>query len=365
MLKYNNIGAVALTYDDIQLVPKYSTVTSRKTVSLQTMFTKRYGILRPLVAAPMDTVCEWQMAIEMMKHGGVGVIHRFMSIEDQVNQVKKVAEYRGQSTGTNETMYEDWGVMYDDWHTEIKDIPVCAAVGANGDFLERSSALISAGANVILIDVAHGHHENVKKAIIKIKALNPKVDVIAGNIATYEAANDLIEWGADALRVGVGGGSLCTTRVKTGFGVPNVTCLAEICSVSTIPVIADGGIRSSGDMAKALALGASSIMIGSMIAGTDEAPGEIIPTDSGVYKRYRGAASLETKMVHGQEARNVEGESTLIPYKGQVKYVIEDCLDGIKSALSYAGASRLEQFHPKIIQVTSAGQLEAKPHLIK
>jgi IMP dehydrogenase len=356
---------VALTYDDIQLVPKYSKITSRKNVNLCTLFTKRYGIIRPFVAAPMDTVCESDMAIEMMRQGGVGVIHRFMTIEQQVEYVKKAHEYKNMSINNEQTMYENWGVMYDDWHAEFKDIPVCAAVGANGDFYERSKALIEAGANVILIDVAHGHHENVKSAIQKVKSINSRVDVIAGNIATADAADDLIEWGADALRVGVGGGSLCTTRIKTGFGVPNVTCLNEICAVSTIPVIADGGIRTSGDIAKAIALGADTVMLGSILAGTEEAPGSIIEKPNGLYKRYRGAASLETKMTHGQEARNVEGESTVIPYKGGVKYIIESVTDGLRSAFSYAGAKSFREYKPEIVQVTGAGQNEAKPHLIK
>jgi IMP dehydrogenase len=254
--------------------------------------------------------------------------------------------------------------MFDDWHAEIAEIPICAAVGANGDFLERAQELVRKGVNVILIDVAHGHHVNVKHAIEKIKLLNSKVDVIAGNIATAEAATDLVNWGADALRVGVGGGSLWTTRIKSGFGVPKVTCLNNICAVSTVPVIADGGIRTSGDIAKALALGASSVMVGSLIAGTEEAPGKIIETPSGLAKRYRGAASLETKATHGQEQRNIEGESTVIPYKGGVKYVVNELLDGVKSAFSYAGARDIRHFRPQIIQVTAAGQREAKPHLI-
>ncbi len=349
----------SLTYDDIQFIPSYSEITSRRNIKLWTQITKRYGILPPLVASPMDTVCDSKMAIEMMKLGGLGIIHRFMTIEDQVKEVLKVKSVRTQE------MYENWGVMYDDWHGEIKDIPVCAAVGANGDFYERSKALIEAGANVILIDVAHGHHENVKSAIQKVKSINSRVDVIAGNIATADAADDLIEWGADALRVGVGGGSLCTTRIKTGFGVPNVTCLNEICAVSTIPVIADGGIRTSGDIAKAIALGADTVMLGSILAGTEEAPGSIIEKPNGLYKRYRGAASLETKMTHGQEARNVEGESTVIPYKGGVKYIIESVTDGLRSAFSYAGAKSFREYKPEIVQVTGAGQNEAKPHLIK
>ena len=348
---------LALTYDDIQLVPDYSEVPSRKHLRLQTLFTRRYGIHNPFVAAPMDTVCESEMAIKLMKLGAVGVIHRFLSIDDQVEHVKKIVEEKHK-------LYEDWGVMYDDWHSEIRDIPVAAAVGANGDYQERAQRLIDAGANVILIDVAHGHHVNVKHAISAIKQMSSSVDVIAGNIATAEAAFFLQNCGADALRVGIGGGSLCTTRVKTGFGVPNVTCLQEIIEMSSVPIIADGGIRSSGDIAKALAIGADSVMIGSLIAGTEESPGSIIEKPAGLYKRYRGAASLETKVAHGQESRNVEGESTVIPYKGGVQYIVESLKDGLRSALSYCGARDLKHFKPEIIQVTNAGQNEAKPHLI-
>jgi IMP dehydrogenase len=306
----------------------------------------------------MDTVCDAEMAIQMMKLGGIGIIHRFMTIDEQVTEVTKVKVAR-----TTE-MYEDWGVMYDDWHAEFKQIPIAAAVGANGDYFVRAHALITAGADIILIDVAHGHHKNVANAIQAIKSIDPNVDVIAGNIATALAAEDLMAWGADGLRVGIGGGSLCTTRVKTGFGIPNVTCIETITDMAEVPVMADGGIRSSGDIAKALAIGASTVMIGSLIAGTEEAPGSIIEKPNGLYKRYRGAASLETKMVHGQEERNVEGESTVIPYKGGVKYIVEGLLDGVRSALSYAGASSLTYYSPMYIQVTNAGQNEAKPHLL-
>jgi IMP dehydrogenase len=349
---------VALTYDDIQLVPAYSEINSRKNIRLWTQVTRRYGILQPLVAAPMDTVCDSAMAIQMMRLGGLGIIHRFMTIEEQVAEVLKVKSARTME------IYESWGVMYDDWHAALKQVPIAAAVGANGDYFQRAKALVEAGADIILIDVAHGHHKNVKEAIGRIKSLNPFVDVIAGNIATAKAAEDLIDWGADALRVGIGGGSLCTTRVKTGFGIPNVTCLEVICEIAEVPVMADGGIRSSGDIAKALAIGASTVMIGSLIAGTEEAPGAIIEKPNGLYKRYRGAASLETKMAHGQEVRNVEGESTVIPYKGGVKYIVEGLLDGVRSALSYAGASSLNYFAPIYIQVTNSGLNEARPHLI-
>jgi len=216
-----------------------------------------------------------------------------------------------------------------------------------------------------LIDVAHGHHSFMRTAIGKLKATLPAhVDVIAGNIATAKAAEDLESWGADALRVGIGGGSLCTTRIKTGFGVPNVTSLQDSSRVTTKPIIACGGIRNSGDMAKALAVGANSVILGSLLAGTKEAPGAIIEKSNGLYKRYRGAASLETKSIHGQATRNVEGESTIVPFKGGVKFIVEGLLDGLRSALSYAGASNLQEFLPDYVVVTNAGMAEARPHLL-
>ena len=351
----------ALTYDDIQLVPAYSDVKSRLNINLATNITKNYKLLIPLVASPMDTVCEYEMALAFMKLGGVGCIHRFMSIEQQTNIIKRLKS----SIPLMPEIVAQWGSLYDDYHAPNKFIPIMAAVGATGDYIERSNELIEAGANIILIDVAHGHHANVREAIQNIKAISSNVDVIAGNIATAEAAEDLCNWGADALRVGVGGGSLCTTRIKTGFGVPNVSCLKDIVAVSKIPVIADGGIRTSGDISKALAIGASNVMLGSLIAGTEEAPGSIIDKGGALFKRYRGAASLETKMVHGQEARNVEGESTVIPYKGGVKYIVSDLIDGVRSALSYGGANELSKFKPGIIQVANSGLNEARPHLIK
>ena len=335
---------LALTYDDIQLVPGYSEIASRQDISLETNITTNYSLKIPLVASPMDTVCGYEMAQAMMILGGAGVIHRFMSIKEQADIVKSLRALK-----------MDTGL----------EGPVIAAVGANGDFFERAKALVDAGVNIILIDVAHGHHENVKYAIDAIKTAYPNVDIIAGNIATAQAAEDLQAWGADGLRVGIGGGSLCTTRVKTGFGIPNVTCLTDIQkSWINIPVMADGGIRSSGDIAKALALGADTVMLGSLLAGTKESPGTIIEKPSGLYKRYRGAASLETKMTHGQANRNVEGESTVIPFKGGVYYVVHGLLDGVRSALSYAGAASLEQYHPEIVQVTNAGLTEARPHLL-
>jgi len=304
------------------------------------------------------------MALKMAELGGVGCIHRFMSIEDQCDIVKQLYE-RIYGEGFGVAIAEDWGVMYDDWHSEISLVPIMAAIGVSEEDKNRAKSLTECGANVILIDVAHGDHQNVIDMIKWCKEnLNDKVDIIAGNIATAQAAERLIDAGADGLRVGIGGGSLCTTRIKTGFGVPNVTSLEDVLKVSGVPVMADGGIRSSGDIAKALAIGADNVMLGSLLAGTDESPGKILETPNGLYKRYRGSASLETKVTHNQQARNVEGESTTIPYKGGVKFIINGLLDGVKSALSYAGANNLKEYIPEYVIVTNAGQNEAKPHLL-
>lgn len=353
----------ALTYDDIQLVPSYSEVTSRKNITLRTLLSRRYGLLNPIVASPMDTICGEEMAYRMMLLGGVGCVHRFMTIDEQVDIIKSL-RYRIYGEGFGGP-FEDWGVMYDDWHAEEPYVPIMASIGVQEEDRVRANKLSVAGANVLLIDVAHGHHKNVIDMVKWCKDnLDEKVDIIAGNIATAEAAIDLEKAGADGLRVGIGGGSLCTTRVKTGFGIPNVTSLQNVIKVSNVPVMADGGIRSSGDIAKALAIGASNVMLGSLLAGTDEAPGQIIEKPNGLYKRYRGAASLETKITHNQQLRNVEGESTVVPYKGGVKFIVNGLIDGVKSALSYAGANNLYQFKPDYVEVTSAGISEAKPHLL-
>jgi IMP dehydrogenase len=353
----------ALTYDDILLVPKYSEIETRSSINLATLVSRRYGLLRPYVASCMDTVCEYQMAIKMVELGGVGCIHRFMTVDKQCEQVSKVLEYI-----TNNHMYEEWGVMYDDWHSEIPDIPVMAAVGVSESDIERAQRLVSCGVNIILIDVAHGHHINVKKMIKSLReALPSKVDIIAGNISTEESAIDLCEWGADGLRVGIGGGSLCTTRIQTGHGVPNITSIIDCVKGSKVPVMADGGIRSSGDIAKALSIGSDCVMLGSLLAGTKESPGKIITKGDGLLcKKYRGSASLDTKSTHGQSTKHVEGESTLIPYKGSVDIIIEKLTDGVKSALSYSGSNTIKTFQLKseVVEITSSGMVESKPHLL-
>ena len=355
----------ALTYDDIQLVPSFSNIKSRQSINLNTLVSRRYGLLNPIVASPMDTVCEYDMALKMAQLGGVGCIHRFMSITHQCDIVEELFNKIYDDT-EQLSIAQDWGIMWDTWHAEMKLVPIMAAIGVQEEDKKRAIDLVSSGANILLIDVAHGDHQNVIDMIhwCKTQEKLQHVDIIAGNIATAEAAELLETYGADGLRVGIGGGSLCTTRIKTGFGVPNVTSLEDVINVSTVPVMADGGIRSSGDISKALSLGADNVMLGSLLAGTDESPGKILETSKGLYKRYRGSASLETKVTHGQKSRNVEGESTTIPYKGGVKFIVNGLLDGVRSALSYAGAEELRFFHPEYVIVTNAGQNEAKPHLL-
>ena len=339
----------AYTFDDIQITPVYSEVNSRSQCNLTTNFTKQYKLGTPLVASPMDTVTEYNMAISIASHGGVGVIHRFMNIESQSNQVRKIKE---------------------------QEKLVAAAIGATADYKERAKELVNAGAIVLLIDVAHGNTKQVKDAITWCKQTFPHyVDIIAGNVATYEGAKNLVDWGSDAIRVGIGNGSLCETRIRTGIGIPQVTALIDCVraveeSGIDVPIIADGGIRMTGDVAKALSLGADSVMLGSLLAGTRESPGEIhrmgMWPNEQLFKKYRGSASAEVKQVHGLEEKNIEGNSKIIPYKGKVERVINDINDGVRSAMSYVNATSIREFQVKSdhVLITQNGLIEAKPHLL-
>ena len=390
-----------LTYDDVNVVPKYSDVDSRDDVKLNTRFTKNKKLHIPIVASPMDTVTEEKMAIEMMERGAVGVIHRFMSIEKQSRMMKSL-HYKWDSffnigDGKERSADND----YDEWYKKVKvwnrppsksdfedlkdytlmsddmaetdrmwrNLPLCAAVGVKGDYLERAKELVFNGCNVILIDVAHGHHKLVGDAIEEIKSKISNIEVIAGSIATGDGAKFLCEKGADAIRVGIGNGSLCETRIRTGVGLPQVTALLDVCSIADrydVPVIADGGIRNVGDVCKGLGSGADSVMVGSLLSGTKESPGSIEkqgewPNEK-LFKKYRGSASRDSK---GND-KNVEGNHKVIPYKGKVNRILSDIEDGINSSCSYVGASNLEEYRSLVefVEVTNAGQVEAKPHLL-
>ena len=349
-----------LTYDDVNIVPKYSELGSRKDVKLNTKFTKNTELTIPIVSSPMDTITEEKMAVEMMEWGGVGVIHRFMDIDKQAHMMKSLHyqwdRYFTPLSGNDNEEEKTLDKVWDEWWDNIKhwthppdksdwddlkerlewrermllddDIwrkrPRCAAIGVTGDYLERAKELVNNGCNVLLIDVAHGHHKLVGEAIEEIKKNISGVEVIAGSIATRYAAKYLCEKGVDGLRVGVGNGSLCETRIRTGIGIPQFSALLDICSITddyNVPVIADGGVRYVGDICKGLGCGADSVMLGSLLAGTKETPGDITKVgewpNERLYKKYRGSASIDSKGDRG-EYNNVEGNSKIIPYKGKV-----------------------------------------------
>jgi IMP dehydrogenase len=329
----------ALTYDDIQLLPCKETceIQSRKDVNTSTRLSRNIILKVPFVASPMDTICEWQMAQAMGDLGGIGFIHRFISTEAQCKQLLDVSEeYRA---GT---------------------------IGAKDDAFENAWKLADVGAKVILIDVAHGNHINVIRLIEKLKASGFIPDIIAGNVATMSGTKNLIEAGADGIRVGIGGGSMCVTRMQTGVGVPMASSVKDCWQYArthNVPIMADGGIRFAGDVCKAIACGADTVMIGKVIAGTKETPGKIMNTPEGAFKVYRGSASYEAKIARGEED-HVEGVNTLVPIRGKVSEVLRGFEDGLRSSMAYLNCKEIYemQYNSEFIVVTAAGQREALPH---
>lgn len=464
-----------LTYDDVLLVPAYSEVLPR-TVSLSTRFSRNIELQIPFVTAAMDTVTEASMAIAIAREGGIGVIHKNMSIEDQARQVAivKRAENgmiydpvtikRGKTVRDALQLMGEYHiggipVVDDDMHlvgivtnrdlrfehhldkliddvmtkenlittsqqtdlvaaaqilqenkieklpvidkdgrlvglitykdiTKAKDKPmackddkgrlrVAAGVGVTVDTFDRMQALINAGVDAIVIDTAHGHSKSVIEKLREAKASFTGVDIVVGNIATGEAARMLAEAGADAIKVGIGPGSICTTRVVAGVGVPQLSAIYDVaCALqgTGIPLIADGGLRYSGDVVKALAAGGCSVMIGSLVAGTEESPGETIIFNGRKFKTYRGMGSLEA-MENGSKDRYFqagvadvkklvpEGIAGRVPYKGSVQEVIYQLVGGLRSGMGYCGAATIEQLHgAKFTRITNAGVLESHPH---
>jgi IMP dehydrogenase len=333
----------ALTYDDVLIVPQKLNMRSRRDPSLLTKFTKKHSINLPLIAANMDTVSEADMMIAMHKLGGVAILHRFMTAEQQVVEMRKAKEA---------------GVSI-----------LSASVGVNADSMDRAKALIAAGANVLTIDIAHGHSIAMLETMKDLKNAFPDVELVAGNIATPEAAQDLIEAGADAIKVGIGPGSMCTTRIITGCGVPQLTAVAlcaEVAKAHNVPLIADGGVKTSGDIVKALCAGADSVMLGSLLAGTMESPGEI---KSGK-KQYRGMASkaAQNSWRGGvPEGMAAEGESTMISIKGNVKDVVNELSGGVRSGMTYIDASTVSEMCKKafFVEMSSAGYYESRAHGVK
>ena len=464
-----------LTFDDVLLIPAYSQVLP-KDVSLKTKFSRNIDLNVPLISAAMDTVTEASLAIAIAREGGIGVIHKNMSIEEQARQVKMVkraengmiydpvtikrgstvedalnmmAEYHiggipvvdddrhlvgivtnrdlrfetnmkkaidevmtsenlvttNQSTNLEEAAKilqnnkieklpvvdnngKLVGLVTYKYITKAKDKPfackdsrgrlrVAAGIGVTSDSLERAQALVDAGVDAIVIDTAHGHSQGVVDVLKKVKATFPNIDVVVGNIATGEAAKFLVENGADAVKVGIGPGSICTTRIIAGIGVPQLSAVYEVAKAldgTGVPLIADGGIRYSGDIVKALAAGAYSVMLGGMFAGVEESPGETIIFNGRKFKSYRGMGSLEA-MEKGSKDRyfqgNVndkkklvpEGIAARVPYKGMLYEVIYQMLGGLRSGMGYCGAPTIDDLHhAQFVRITNAGMSASHPH---
>ena len=466
------------TFDDVLLVPKFSDITSRSQTDLSTNLSRNIKLNIPLISANMDTVTEYTMATTMARQGGIGIIHRFLTIEEEANQVLKVKrsgsvmidnpyqisaektieeaidlmnekEVSGLlvadsdsklvgilterdvlfesidskkivselmtkdviSTNENTTLDDakdilkthrieklplvnDKNQIVGLYTTQdiqnIENFPnaskdkkgrplVGAAVGVKGDFLDRTEALLAVGADAIVVDIAHGHSENAINTIKNIKKAFPDCELIAGNVATAQGTEDLIKAGVDAVKVGVGSGSICITRVITGSGVPQLTAVmdcAEIGKQYDIPIISDGGTRTSGDTTKALAAGASSVMLGSMLGGTDESPGSTITKNGKRYKFYSGMASLGAARRRKSKENNpidvdddlndyvAEGVEAMVPYKGSVTDILVQITGGIRSGLSYCGGHTISQMqtNAEFIKMSRAGFAESQPH---
>ena len=465
-----------LTFDDVLLVPKYSDITSRSQTDLTTKLSRNISINIPFVSANMDTVTESFMAGTMARAGGIGIIHRFLTIKEQANEVLKVKRsgsimienpysisadksienaldyahdkdisgllvvdsnskligilterdllFANKSSKIEDVMTKDVvtakiGVTLDESKEilhkhRIEKLPIVddsgiikglitskditnnanfpnaskdkkgrplvgAAVGVKGDFLERSESLLDAGVDVLVVDIAHGHSENAISTVRNIKKAFPNCELIAGNVATAQGAEDLIKAGVDAVKVGVGSGSICITRVITGSGVPQLTAVMDCAKIGKdhgIPIISDGGTRTSGDATKALAAGASTIMVGSMLGGTDESPGTVLTKNGKRFKVYRGMASLaasigrkskETGLISLDDDLNdyvAEGVEAMVPYKGTVTDILKQLTGGVRSGLSYCGAHTIPQMqeNAEFIKMSRAGFAESQPH---
>ena len=343
----------ALTFDDILMLPRYSNILPSSTnISLQ--LTNKISLRVPFLTSAMDTVTESKMAIAIGKEGGLGIIHRNLNIKKQSNEVKKV---------------------------KYKNLYVGAAIGTSKDDLDRARSLVFNGVDLIVIDTAHGHSEKVLKTLTKIKKIIKNIPVCVGNIATGEAAKKLYNSGADIIKVGIGPGSICTTRMVAGIGVPQITAIMEVKKAlkkRKIKIISDGGIKFSGDLAKALAAGADAIMMGSIFAGTEESPGKKFKSKGKIYKEYRGMGSLGA-MSAGSANRyfqkNFKDKSKFVPegvegrveYKGKVSKIIYQLQGGLRSSMGYIGANNLKDINKKarFVKITKAGFYESMVHSVE
>ncbi len=343
----------SLTFDDVLLLPQYSNVLPSET-NISLNLTKKISLKVPFLSSAMDTVTESKMAIAIGRSGGIGVIHRNLNIKKQTKEIIAVKK---------------------------KKLVVGAAVGTSNEDIERAKSLISNGCDLIVVDTAHGHSEKVLKTLSKLKKINNKIPICVGNIATGDAAKKLYNSGADIIKVGIGPGSICTTRMVAGIGVPQISAIMDVKQAlknKKIKIISDGGIKFSGDIAKALAAGADAIMMGSIFAGTEESPGRKFKVKGRVYKLYRGMGSIGA-MSSGSAGRyfqkNFKDKSKYVPegvegrveYKGKVSKIIYQLQGGLRSSMGYIGAKNLDQIskNAKFIKITKAGFYESMVHSVE
>ena len=343
----------ALTFDDVTLVPKYSSVLPSDVIT-ETSLSKNLQLKIPLITSAMDTVTESKMAIAIAKAGGIGVIHRNLDVKKQILEIKKVKSQK---------------------------LLVGAAVGAGDNEFIRAKKILKENIDLLVVDTAHGHTKKVGEIITKIKKIKPKkVTLCAGNVATSEAASFLVKLGVDIIKVGIGPGSICTTRLVAGIGVPQLSAILNVkkgLKKKKVSIIADGGIKFSGDIAKALAAGADAVMIGSLFAGTDEAPGKIIKKNGKLYKSFRGMGSIGAmnkgsadryyQLKQKDKSKYVpEGVEGFVKYKGKVDKIFYKLIGGLKSSMGYLGAKKINllRTNPRFVKITKAGFYESMVHNI-
>ncbi|MEG2939490.1 MAG: IMP dehydrogenase, partial [Oscillospiraceae bacterium] len=348
------------TFDDVLLIPQKSDVLPNE-VELKARLTNKIELNIPLMSAGMDTVTEAAMAIAMAREGGVGIIHKSMTIDEQAAEVSAV---------------KCADLKYPTAATDAKGrLLAGAAVGATADMLDRAKALIDAGVDVIVIDTAHGHSQNVLEHVGLLKEKFPDLQLIAGNVATPEATEELIKAGADCVKVGMGPGSICTTRIVAGIGVPQLTAImtcSEVADKYNIPIIADGGIQYSGDIVKAIAGGGSVVMIGSLFASTFESPGETVNINGKSFKIYRGMGSTgamkrgsgDRYFQSGTKKFVPEGVEGLVAYRGELKEIVYQMVGGLRSGMGYVGARSLDELRSngRFVRISGAGLHESHPH---
>lgn len=355
-----------LTFDDLLLLPNEASFP-REAVNLATVLHPKIKLNLPIISSPMDTVTESAMAIAMAQMGGLGVIHRNLAVEKQRALVEEVKKAKVDSQRSTVNSVDAEGRYL-----------VAAAIGAGADMAERVKALVKAEVDMIVVDSGHGHSQYILDCVKYIKKNHKHVVVMAGNVATYEGAKATIKAGADVIRVGMGPGAICTTRVITGMGVPQMTALFEVaraCKGTKVTFIADGGIKLMGDIAKALGTGASAVMLGSMLAGHDQSPGENVKVNGKEYKNYRGMGSIGAMQKggaerYGQKAQTAakqliaEGVEGLVAYKGDVHDFLFQAAGSLRSSFYYLGSKTVPEFHKKakFIRISAAGMKESHPH---